>query len=267
MTKEKTFINKDYWAVILGGSAGLGLASAKKLASEGMNICILHRDKRSVLDKVDTEFEEIRNLGVRLEHFNLDVLNPEKRSTVLSELNKEMGDCGKIRALIFSIAKGNLKPMVSVEGISLTHDDFQLTLGAMALCLYDWVKDIFGAKLFAEDARIISFTSEGNRKAWKNYAAVSVAKAALEAISRNIALEFAPFGIRSNCIQAGMTDTESFRMIPGSEALKVYTLQRNPYKRMTTPEDIANVVYLLCTDEAAWINGTVIPVDGGEQNQ
>ena len=134
----------------------------------------------------------------------------------------------------------------------------------MAFSLYDWTKAIFDANLFADEARIVSFTSEGNTKAWQNYAAVSAAKTALEAITRNIALEFAPYGIKANCIQAGVTDTASLRAIPGSEKIKEQTLKRNPFKRLTTPEDVANVVYLLCKEEAKWINGCVIPVDGGE---
>ena len=134
----------------------------------------------------------------------------------------------------------------------------------MGISLYEWVKLIFEAKMFSNDSRVVSFTSEGNKKAWKSYAAISAAKATLEAITRNIALEFAPFGIRINCIQAGVTDTSSFRMIPKSDKIKEYTLKRNPFKRLTTPEDIANVVYLLCKDEAKWINGTTVTVDGGE---
>ena len=166
--------------------------------------------------------------------------------------------------MVHSIAKGNLKPMIVDNIPTLKNDDFNLTINAMAISLYDWTKAIFEAKLFAEDARIISFTSEGNTKAWKNYAAVSAAKVALEAITRNIALEFAPFGIKANCIQAGVTDTASLQMIPGNEKIKEHTLLRNPFKRLTTPEDVANVVYLLSKDEASWINGSIIPVDGGE---
>ena len=86
----------------------------------------------------------------------------------------------------------------------------------------------------------------------------------MEAITRNLALEFAPHGIRANCIQAGTTDTASFRMIPDSETLKAHSLLRNPSNRLTTPEDVANVVGLLCQKAAFWINGAVIPVDGGE---
>lgn len=146
----------------------------------------------------------------------------------------------------------------------LQTDDFQLTIQAMGISLFDWVKAIFEAKLFSEDARVVSFTSEGNSKAWRNYAAVSAAKVTLEAITRNIALEFACFGIRANCIQAGVTDTASLGMIPGSDEIKKHSLQRNPFDRLTLPEDVANVVYLLSKDEAAWINGTIITVDGGE---
>ena len=76
----------------------------------------------------------------------------------------------------------------------------------MGISLYDWVKDLFNANIFADDARVISFTSEGNTKALEKLRAVS-SKGTLEAITRNIALEFASFGIRANCIQAGVTDT------------------------------------------------------------
>ena len=98
----------------------------------------------------------------------------------------------------------------------------------------------------------------------KSYAAVSAAKVTLEAITRSIALEYAQFGIRANCIQAGVTNTASLRMIPASDDIKKHSLLRNPFDRLTLPEDVANVVYLLTKDEAEWINGTIIPVDGGE---
>ncbi|RZJ67343.1 MAG: SDR family oxidoreductase [Flavobacterium sp.] len=258
------FDNKKYWAVILGGSSGLGLASAKKLAAHGMNICVIYRSPRSESQTVESHFYEIRKTGVEFVEFNCDAMNTDKQIEVLSKLRSTIGN-GKIRCLLHSIAKGNLKPMAENE--SLSNDDFRTTLDAMAVSLYDWTKLLFNTSLFADDARILAFTSEGSSKAWKNYAAVSAAKAALEAISRSIALEFAPFGIRSNCIQAGVTDTAALRMIPKHEQLKDGSISRNPFRRLTTPEDVANVVYLLCKDEAAWINGAIIPVNGGEHLQ
>ena len=93
---------------------------------------------------------------------------------------------------------------------------------------------------------------------------MGAAKAALENICRSMATELAVFGIRTNVIQASVTETPSFKMIPGNEKIKEETLKRNPFKRLTTTEDVANAIYLLCTDEAAWINGAILHVDGGE---
>lgn len=260
----KEFQDKNYWALILGGSSGLGLATAKKMAKHGMNICIVHRNSRMQEDEIQAGFDIIKNEGVQFKAFNTDAFKPEKRDAVIEALKTEFGSNGKIRTLVHSVAKGNLKPMISDEKPVLKHDDFALTINAMGISLYDWTKALFEAKLFAEDSRIVSFTSEGNSKAWQNYAAVSAAKVTLEAITRNIALEFAPFGIKANCIQAGVTDTSSLRMIPGSDKIIKHSLIRNPNKRLTVPEDIANAVYLLSKDEASWITGTIIPVDGGE---
>lgn len=260
----KEFQHKNYWALILGGSSGLGLATAQKLAKHGLNICIVHRDRKSQMAGIEKAFKAIEAEEVQLLTYNMDALHVDKRRQLLEALQIKFGNTGKLKTLVHSIAKGNLKPMQADEGPYLKNDDFHLTLEAMAISLYDWVQAIWEKKLFAPDARVISFTSIGNSRAWKNYAAVSAAKVALEAITRNIALEFAPHGIKANCIQAGMTDTASFRLIPGSEQLKKHSLERNPSNRLTTPADVANVVYLLCKDEAAWITGSIIPVDGGE---
>ncbi|MFK7783088.1 SDR family oxidoreductase [Psychroserpens sp.] len=260
----REFDDKNYWALVLGGSSGLGLATAKKLAKEGMNVCVVHRNSRIQEAEIKAEFDKIIEENVQFKSFNIDAFKSDKREQVISELKVLFGSSGKIRTLVHSVAKGNLKPMLDDEKPTLNNDDYILTINAMAISLYDWTKVIFEHQLFAQDARIISFTSEGNTKAWKNYAAVSAAKVTLEAITRNIALEFAPFGIRANCIQAGVTDTASLRMIPGSDKLKAHSLKRNPFKKLTQPEDVANVVYLLSKDEASWINGCIIPVDGGE---
>jgi len=193
------------------------------------------------------------------------------------------------------VSKGNLKPLVRQEksldltGIqdeelveayktlaskrailykqsqTLQSNDFQLTIFNMAISLVAWVQALHQEQLFAEDARVLGLTSEGNQKAWTNYAAVSAAKASLEAIIRSIALEYANYGIRANVLQPGITNTPSLNLIPGNEQLKANALYRNPSGRMTKPEDVANVVYLMCRDEAAWINGALIPVDGGER--
>jgi NAD(P)-dependent dehydrogenase (short-subunit alcohol dehydrogenase family) len=146
----------------------------------------------------------------------------------------------------------------------LEEEDFARTIDSMGTSLLTWARALVERGAFAADARVIGLTSEGNTVAWKGYAAVAAAKVVLESVTRAMAVELAPYGIRSNIIQAGVTDTAALRAIPGHEHLAAHARLRNPFRRLTTPRDVANVICLLATDEAAWINGALIRVDGGE---
>lgn len=252
------------WAVILGGSSGLGLATARKLAIHGYSLIIVHRDRKAHTPQIESDFREIAANGYGFLSYNADATQPGKRAEMIRNISQNLPPGSKIKVLVHSIAKGNLKPMHTQHGLELDHQDFQITIDAMAISLYDWVQALIKEGLLKADFRVISFTSEGSTRAMRNYAAISAAKAALEAITRSIALEFAPLGIKANCIQAGVTETTSLAMIPGNEKIKEQALQRNPHGRLTQPEDVANVAYLLCTEEAKWITGTVIKADGGE---
>jgi enoyl-[acyl-carrier protein] reductase III len=272
------------WALILGGSSGLGLASAQKLASEGFNLVVLYRERKAGAALAEKALDEIRGSGNQCLSFNKDALKAESRQAILDELKEK--DIA-VSLMLHSIAKGNLKLMVPYKSVSpkttftentvnhldevfteessfLKDEDFALTIDAMATSYFTWAKALFDKGLLPQGASLITLTSEGGRKAWRNYGAVSAAKAALEAISRNMALEFAPHGIRSNVIQAGVTDTAALNKIKGSTLMKEQSQLRNPFGRLTQPEDIGNAVYLLSRPEAAWINGAIIPVDGGE---
>ncbi|MCW5519383.1 SDR family oxidoreductase [Aureitalea sp. L0-47] len=248
---------QQHTALILGGSSGLGLASAMKLASEGMNICIVHRTRKTDVEKLNEAIAEMRSHGVSVAEFNKDALKKETIDGVVGSLADH-----SIKVLLHSIAKGSLKPLHGDN--SLNKQDLEITLHAMGHSWLEWTQALFKANKFSENARNLAFTSEGNAKVWPGYAAVSAAKATLEALMRSMAVEYASLGMTTNCIQAGATETASFKMIPGSELLAETARKRNPFKRLTTPEDVANVVYLLSRDEAQWINGSVIKADGGE---
>lgn len=250
---------KDQWAIILGGSSGLGLASAKKLASDGMNICIVHRDRKSNLPDFDKEVDEMKAHGVLIKTFNQNALNKEVCLEIVQQFPKN-----SVRLLLHSIAKGSLKEMSGSDSEILSKEDLDITIHAMATSWYDWSKVLIKHGLFSERARNIAFTSEGNNRVWPGYGAVSAAKAVLESLMRNMAVEWAGLGVNTNCIQAGTTQTTSFLAIPGSDILAEKALERNPFGRLTIPEDVANAVYLLCKKEADWVNGTILKVDGGE---
>lgn len=252
-------VNSSTYALILGGSTGLGFATAKKLAAEGFNLIIVHRTRKKDLEPFKNFVE---STSVKVKEYAMDATDSEKLKSCVEELQTFLSKAS-IKILVHSIAKGNLNPLVGTNK-TLTSEDYTLTINAMGISLLDWSKAILEANLFAEHAKIIAFTSEGRTKVIPNYGAVSAAKMVLESIIKQIAVEFAPYKITANAIQAGVTDTASLRLIPGSDTLKVVAKQRNPFNRLTTPEDVANAVFLLAQEDANWINGNIIKVDGGE---
>ncbi|MES2744735.1 MAG: SDR family oxidoreductase [Bdellovibrionota bacterium] len=258
---------KDKWGLILGGSSGIGLASAKKLALEGMNLIVIHRDRRGSMVEINAHFSDIRAHGVELVSFNQDALSEDARRDLVTKISDVL-KTSKLTLMLHSIALGNLKPAApplgSPDSACLGELDLQQTIYNMGSSLLFWVQDLHRANLLADDTRILGLTSEGNRVTWDGYAAISAAKATLESLVRAIAKEFAPYGIRCNVLQAGLTDTKAFRLIPGCDELAKKALSKNPFGRLTTPEDVAAVVYLMTLKEAAWINGALLRVDGGE---
>lgn len=243
--------------LILGGSSGLGMATAHKLAANGYDIVLVHRTRKSDVQVLEKEINAMKMHGVGVASYNRDALKAENISEIIENL-----DNNSLDVLVHSIAKGSLKPLVGKA--SLRKEDLDITIHAMGTSWWQWTRALIEANKFKSDVRNIAYTSEGNATVWKGYGAVSAAKATLEGLMRQMAVALAPLGIRTNCIQAGATKTPSFEMIPGSETIAAMALHRNPFGRMTTPEDVANAAYLLCSPEAAWINGTVLKVDGGE---
>ena len=247
------------WALILGASSGIGAACAKKLAESGLNIYGIYlRKPQSVVDEL-TDYIKSQNVDVCFHKMN--AMNEDKRLEVVNNLK----DLGQVKCFIHSIAFGTLKPMISKDkNSSLDAKNIDMTLSVMGSSLVYWAQDLYQNKLFNKGSQIFSMTSAGGRKQWKSYGAVSMAKAALESASRQLAIELAPDGIAVNAIQAGVTDTPALRKIPGNDKMIDFATKHNPSGRLTTPDDIAEYICLLSQSNNSWLTGNVIRIDGGE---
>ena len=257
----------NQYVLILGASSGFGRAAARALAADGFNIIGVHLDRAAGLQGVEELKAEIQGAGVKALFYNINAADPERRAEVMNSIREEFvsNDGSTLRMMLHSLAFGTLKPFITdAPGDALNQRNLNMTLDVMANSLIYYTQDIVRNGFMAPGGRVIGLTSAGATRVLPMYGAVSAAKAAMESYCRQLALELAPYSITANSIRAGVTPTPALSKIPGSEVIMNNALMRNPYHRLTAPEDIANVLRLLIKPEAQWINGEVLGVDGGE---
>lgn len=265
--KADTFgdLSKNFdgnWALILGASSGFGEAAALELARSGFHIFGVHMDRKSGMAHVAEIEEKIASFGRKSQFFNMNAADAEKRAHAISEMQKLAS--GKVRVLMHSLAFGALKPFIDDGSGALTQSQFEMTLDVMANSLVYWTQDCVKANLLCEGGRVFAMTSAGSSRVWKSYGAVSGAKAALESYCRQLALELAPKKITANAILAGVTDTPALRKIPGNDGMIETAKSRNPFERLTTPEDVARSIAALALPHFDFMTGNTIRIDGGE---
>ena len=257
---------QELWALILGASSGFGEAAALKLASDGFNILGVHLDRQATMPNVERIINEIKSTGVDAKFYNANAADEFKRNEIISEIKSLLDGKPLIKIIMHSLAFGTLKPFVPNENEqAITKAQMEMTLDVMAHSLVYWVQDVVVNNLLAGKARIFAMTSSGSHSAIPFYGAVSAAKSALESHVRQLSVELGSnYGASVNSIMAGVTDTPALRKIPGNLNMIEIAQRKNPHGRLTTPEDVAKIISLLCKDGGEWISGGLIHADGGE---
>jgi len=267
-TKDMPLPSLDGWALILGASSGFGEEAAVTLARAGVDIIGVHLDRRSAMPNVERITARIRELGREAWFFNVNAADDDKRNDVLEQVAarfKERDKNDKIRVLLHSLAFGTLKPLVADEASGeVNRKQMDMTLDVMANSLVYWTQGIFHRGLFSDQGRIYAMTSTGSAQVWPGYGAVSAAKAALESHIRQLARELGPRGITANAICAGVTDTPALKKIPDNEGMVEVAVRKNPFHRLTRPEDVAQALVAFAQPCTYWLNGNTLFVDGGE---
>jgi len=258
---------KTEWALILGASSGFGGAAAVELARHGMNVCGVHFDRAITLPNAEKVQKDVDAQGVQSIFFNVNASDPEKRNEVIEGLKKEFHKTpeSNLKVLMHSLAFGTLRPLVCKDAKEqMTQAQVEMTMDVMANSLVYWTQAAFNASLLKKGGRVYAMTSSGGHSQLPNYGAVSAAKAALESYIRQLTHDLGPYGIACNAIMAGVTDTAALRKIPGAVMMLKVAQAKSPAMRNTTPEDVAKAISLLSHDDAYFISGNVIGVDGGE---
>ena len=237
-------------ALVTGGSRGIGRVIALKLADEGADVIINFFRKKS---SAQATCDEIRAKGVRAHAIKGNVGEPDKINSMFDEIESKFG---KMDILINNAASGVPRSALELDDKSW---DWTMDINAKAFLLCAQR----ATKLMPNGGKMVSISSLGSRMAWPVYTSVGVSKAALEALTRYLAIELAPKGICVNGVCAAAVETEALKLYVDDPDMTKPAWQTTPAGRMVQPEDIANVVSFLCQEESSMIRGQIIVIDGG----
>jgi enoyl-[acyl-carrier protein] reductase III len=230
--------------IITGGSRGIGRAIALRLAKPGRTVLINYLQNQEAAEQTA---EDVRAQGAQAV-----VVQGNVRSD--SDLKRIAGTLPSVDVLVHNAAVGALKPY---DKLRSAHWD--LTMESSLKPFWHLTK----LAPLAEGASVIGLSSLGSRRYIPGYAAMGAAKAGMEALTRQLAVELAPKRVRVNSVCGGLVQTDALQYFPEREQMINYAEQATPFGRLGTPDDIAAVVELLVSDAAGWITGQTIVADGG----
>jgi enoyl-[acyl-carrier protein] reductase III len=251
-------MNKDFYrgktALITGSGRGIGRAIALHFASLGSNIVVnFFRNRNSAEDTA----EEIQRLGVKAEVIKANVGDIDDISHLIEETKKAFGG---LDFLINNAGSGYNRPIMEQRPKGW---DWTMDINAKA-CLFLAQKAVPLMEKKGE-GWIVSISSPGSFRVLPDYAVVGASKAALEALTRYLAVELADKNIYVNAVSPGIVATEAlkhFNTLQDEDVLEM-AAEQTPAGRIVTPEDVAGVVAFLCSPAASMIRGQTIIVDGG----
>lgn len=251
---EQRFAGKV--AIVTGGSMGIGRATALQLAREGAQVVACARR----MPRLDSLAEEVAEFGGKFKGVELDIGNIEAFARLIEDTAKEYG---RLDVLV------NNAPTV-IGGMILDQniDDWRANFGVCVESVFIGVQAALKIMQPQGSGSIINISSVSSLRAGMAAGAYSAAKAAVNQFSMCAAMEAAPYGVRVNVVAPGAVETPGLdASVMKNEAMKKLMAGSIPIQRLGTPEDLANSICFLASDESTFITGVVLPVDGGKTPQ
>jgi len=238
-------------ALITGGSRGIGKAIAFELGQRGATIIINYLKNHSA---AQTAVRELEEAGISATRIKAHIGDETAIESLVSRIDEQFG---RLDILVNNAASGVMRPAVE---LSAKHWDWTMDINARG----PWMLSVAASRLMPEGSRIINLSSPGSTRVLPAYFAVGVSKAAIEAVTRYLAVELGPKGIAVNTVSAGFVMTDALEAFPDEIGVKDIASRPTPAGRVITPADVSKVVAMMCGTDAEMIRGQVIMVDGGE---
>ena len=241
----------DKVALVTGGSRGIGRAVCLRLAQEGAAVGIGYRTREEAAQEV---VAAITAQGGRALALAAEVASPEQVGAMMDRLAEAWGP--------LDILVNNAGTAERGATGEVARDQWQRTMDTDAwgvvVCAQEAARRMAG-----RGGHIVNISSVFAARGARYALAYGAAKAAVEAITRCLAVELARQNIVVNCVAPGLVKTEMSRAYWESERFMARLIQATPGGRIGEPEDIAAVVAFLCSEDANWLRGQVITADGG----
>ncbi|MFJ7976832.1 enoyl-[acyl-carrier-protein] reductase FabL [Peribacillus sp. JNUCC 23] len=239
-------------ALVTGSSKGLGRSTALTLAEAGYDVVINYARSKSKALEVAAEIEA---MGRKTLVVKANVGDVEKIKAMFQEIEEVFG---RLDVFINNAASGVQRPVMELEE---SHWNWTMDINSKAFlfCAQQ------AAKLMERNGggKMVSISSLGSIRYLKNYTAVGVSKAALEALTRYLAVELAPKNICVNAVSGGVIDTDALKHFPNREELLAEAAAETPAGRIVSMEDMVKTIMFLISEDASMIRGQTIIVDGG----
>lgn len=241
--------NQNKIAIVTGGASGIGLAIAEKFIQNNIMAIIIGRDK----NKLNSAKEKLGELCIPIS-FDLD-----KLSAIPSLVNKIIKDYKAIDILVNN-AGINLKK----DFTEVTDSEFEKIIHTNVTAMFVLSREVVKCMIETKSGSIINISSMASQYGLPRVIAYSASKAAIEGMTRAMAVELSPKGIRINCIAPGFIATDmSAKALNNDKERKDKVMSRTPMGAMGMPADIGDAALFLATESSKYITGVVLPVDGG----
>ena len=260
---ENTKIMDNKTLVISGATKGIGKAILYRFAKAGANVAFTYNSNEDVAKDIAEDIES--TYGVKAKYYPLNILEPDEYKSLFKKIDEDFDrvDYFISNAIISGRSVvGGFGPFMRLKPKGL-NNIYTATVLAFVVGSQE------AAKRMEKNGggSIISLSSTGNLVYTPNYTGHGSSKNAVETVVKYAAAELGAKGIRVNAVSGGPIETDALRAFPNYEEVVSEVVARSPLNRMGVPEDLSGACHFLCTDEASWLTGQTIVIDGGTSFQ